>query len=148
VDDGLHLRPCTPADHAACLALFDANCPENFAPGERDDFAHYLASVSGEYRVVLLDDRVVGAFGLHVAEPGRAVLHWILFSPAVQGRGLGSAVMSRVLDEMKAGAVRTLQIGASHRSAPFFARFGAVATRTTPDGWGPGMHRVDMVLEP
>jgi hypothetical protein len=30
--------------------------------------------------------------------------------------------------------------------SPFFARFGAVEARRTSDGWGPGMHRVDMVL--
>jgi hypothetical protein len=38
-----------------------------------------------------------------------------------------------------------VKIAASHLSAPFFAKFGAVPLRTTDDGWGPGMHRVDMI---
>ena len=33
-------------------------------------------------------------------------------------------------------------------SATFFARFGATETKRTCDGWGPGMDRVDMVLDP
>jgi hypothetical protein len=40
----------------------------------------------------------------------------------------------------------SIRIAASHRSAPFFARFGAETVRETPDGWGPGMHRIDMEL--
>ena len=44
------------------------------------------------------------------------------------------------------GRVPRLHIAASHRSAPFFARFGSQTVKTTPNGWGPGMDRVDMVL--
>ena len=32
------------------------------------------------------------------------------------------------------------------KAAAFFARFGAIEKVTTPDGWGPGMDRVDMEL--
>ena len=51
--------------------------------------------------------------------------------------------MARVSD---IGDGRPVSIAASHKSAPFFARFGARIVETTPDGWGPGMHRVDMEL--
>jgi hypothetical protein len=39
-----------------------------------------------------------------------------------------------------------LDVAASQHSAPFFARFGARELARTDDGWGPGMHRVDMEL--
>ena len=39
-----------------------------------------------------------------------------------------------------------IEIAASHKSAPFFAKFGATVTAHTVDGWGNGMDRIDMEL--
>ena len=132
-------------DRDACLQMFDENCPEFFAPNEREDYAAFLAGAEGEYTIVLDSGRIAGAFGL--APHGDALaLRWILFARAMQGRGLGAAVMSRALEAMRTRSVTVLHIAASHKSAPFFARFGAQPVTTTADGWGPGMDRVDMVL--
>ena len=54
--------------------------------------------------------------------------------------------MTRVLDVVRANGGGPLQIAASHKSAPFFAGFGDREVATTPNGFGPGRHRVDMVL--
>jgi GNAT superfamily N-acetyltransferase len=128
------------------LALFDANCPEYFALNERSDYAQFLDARLDNYNVCLLGDSVVGAYGLYPLPEGGAALHWILLSPSVQGRGLGSAIMTRVISEMKRSGHSFLRISASHKSAPFFARFGAIELSTVVDGWGPGMHRVEMQL--
>ncbi len=136
------------ADRDACLGLFDANCPEFFAPNERADYLEFLSTVAGEYQVCLLSKRIVGVYGLLPEPPGGVALRWILLAPEAQGRGLGSIMMARVLEALRARQATSLYIGASHKSAPFFARFGARELATTPDGWGPGMHRVDMRLIP
>jgi RimJ/RimL family protein N-acetyltransferase len=142
----LRFRPYEDTDRSACLALFDANCPEYFAPNERSDYAQFLEARRGNYDVCLLGDSVVGAYGLYPLTELSAALHWILLSPSVQGHGLGSAIMTRVMSEMKHADHSLLRISASHRSAPFFSRFGAVELSTVADGWGPGMHRVEMYL--
>jgi len=36
-------HPYEAADMDACLAIFDSNTPDFFAPEERDDFARFLA---------------------------------------------------------------------------------------------------------
>lgn len=132
------------ADRTSCLLLFDMNCPAYFAPNERDDYAQFLETHASQYKVCLLDGHIVGADGLYATDADNRALHWILFSPAIHGFGLGSMVMSRVIDEAKASNASLLHISASHKSAPFFARFGATELSTTTDGWGPGMHRVEM----
>ncbi len=132
----------------SCLALFDANCPEFFAPNERSDYETFLNAVPAGYEVCLVGDEIVGAFGLIGSDPGCANLNWILLDPKSQGRGIGSAIMKRVVESARAAGIAVIRIAASHKSAPFFARFGAVAVRSTPDGWGPGMHRIDMELLP
>lgn len=139
-------RQYQPPDEADCLALFDENCPEFFAPNERADYESFLHDDVTTYEVCLIDDRLVGAFGVYRAGEGRLALRWILLSPNVQGKGIGSAIMGRVLEAVRGHGSLPLAIAASHKSAPFFARFGAREIATTPDGFGPGMHRVDMVL--
>jgi hypothetical protein len=52
-----------------------------------------------------------------------------------------------VVDVGRASGSRIVRISASHKSAPFFERFGAEPTSVTEDGWGPGMHRVQMELQ-
>ncbi len=135
-------------DRSACLKLFDASCPEFFAPNERADYEDFLDTTADGYEVCVLDDRVVGAFGLKPHEPGGIALRWIIVAVELQGHGIGSAIMQRALERARAANASHLYMGASHKSAPFFARFGARETATVPHGWGPGMHRVDMLLTP
>ena len=140
------IRACTGADRAACLALFDANCPEYFAPNERADYVEFLARNADGYFVCQLDGAVVGAFGVYAIDASRSRLNWILLAPAAQGHGIGSAIMDRTAAIVSERGHDTLCISASHRSAPFFARFGAIEHERIEDGCGPGMHRVEMTL--
>lgn len=142
-------HPYAPGDRDACLAVFDENCPEFFAPNERADYADFLDRVGATYRVCRRDGRIVGAFGLMPgAAPDEAHLNWILISTSAQGAGLGRAIMADVAAQAAQRGATRVAIAASHRSAPFFARFGARELVRTDDGWGPGMHRVDMAWRP
>ena len=139
-------RSYAAADLSQCLGLFDANCSEFFAPNERVDYAAFLHNEPEQYTVCVVAGRVEGAFGLFTRERGGASLNWILLSPHVQGTGVGSQMMQRAMEEARRKDCRVIDIAASHKSAPFFARFGAIKISETADGWGPGMHRIDMQL--
>lgn len=137
------------ADRDTCLRLFDAMCPKYFAPNERADYEAFMTDADGDYQVCLVEGQVTGAYGVLAEGPTGLALRWILIAPEHHGHGLGSAIMHRVVAAVRArGPSARLYIGASHLSAPFFARFGARELLTTPNGWGPGMHRVDMELVP
>jgi len=140
-------RDYSPEDREDCLRIFDENCPEFFAPNERAEYAEYLGGPPG-YEVCLLEGEVVGAFGLSPEAAREMSLRWILLSPRVQRMGLGSAVMARALSKARGEGASRIRISASHKSAPFFARFSAREISTTPNGWGPGMHRVEMEIVP
>jgi GNAT superfamily N-acetyltransferase len=144
----LFIRPYVTSDREACLALFDANCPGYFAPNERANYETFLNDSPPAYSVCLEGDAIIGAFGvLPGSDAGKYHLNWILLAPHAQGRGMGSAIMKHAVASARRSGARRLAIAASHRSAPFFARFGAQRLAYTPDGWGPGMHRVDMELD-
>lgn len=134
-------------DREACLAIFDANCPEYFAENERDEYAEFLDAMSDGYEVCEVGGLVVAAFGLLTNDDGENRLCWIMLDPNTQGGGLGTAIMQHVISRGGDSGMRMIEIAASHKSAPFFARFGARKINYTEDGWGPGMHRIDMELE-
>jgi len=139
-------RSYLPGDKEACLGLFDANCPEFFAPNERTDYENFLETNPNGYELCFAEGSVVGAFGLIGDSTQRRDLNWILLSPSSQGLGIGASIMDRVVHNARESGVRIIRIAASHKSAPFFARFGAIEVTITNNGWGPGIHRVDMEL--
>ena len=142
----LSFRDYTAQDQATCLRIFDANCPTYFAPVERKDYQQFLESGPDAYELCLLSGRVVGAFGVFKRDGSACSLNWILLDPEVQGQGLGAGIMEGVTQRARAHNVAVLQIAASHLSAPFFEKFGAVEISRSEHGWGPDIHRVDMVL--
>ncbi len=133
-------------DRELCLDLFDANCPEFFAPNERDDYLRFLETDPGGYELCLIDDEVAGAFGLIGNGASRRRLNWIMLNPQFQGFGAGRAMMQRIAALAASEKIQVVDIAASQKSAPFFLKFGAVATAVIDNGWGPGMHRIDMEL--
>ena len=143
---GITFRPYSTSDREACLAIFDANCPAFFAVQERADYMSFLDAGPVGYEVCETAGRVVAAFGLADDDGSGAILCWIMLDPGSQRAGIGSAIMKRVITRGRSTQSSLIRIAASHKSAPFFARFGAVAKGRTEDGWGPGLHRIDMEL--
>jgi len=135
-----------PADKQACLKLFDANCPEFFAPNERVEYEGFLDANPSDYELCFDEESVVGAFGLLGDDIYHRDLNWIMLDPSSQGLGIGATIMKRIALNARASGARVVHIAASQKSAPFFSKFGATETTVTENGWGPGMHRVDMEL--
>jgi GNAT superfamily N-acetyltransferase len=139
--------PYAPEHRDACLELFDENCPEFFAPNERADYARFLEAGRDGYQVCVSDGLRLGAFGvIDEGVLGRRRLNWILVARAAQGQRIGARMMAATVSAARRQGAEVVDIAASDKSAPFFARFGARALRRTEHGWGPGMHRVDMEL--
>lgn len=131
----------------ACMGLFDANCPAFFAPNEKADYQVFLKRVAGKYRVVILGGNVVGAFGvLDEAISGRCRLNWIVVDASNHGSGVGRSIMAETVAAARQMRAEVVEIAASDKSAPFFAKFGARELNYIAHGWGLDMHRIDMEL--
>ena len=60
----INFRSYALQDRDDCLGLFDNNCPEFFAVNEREDYTGFLNSLPSGYEVCILNDVIVGAYGL------------------------------------------------------------------------------------
>lgn len=145
------LRPYAPRDRAACLAIFDGNMPRFFAPEERADFVAFLEALpraDWPYLVLERDGAVIGCGGLILDAPARrAGLSWGMVDVRLHGTGLG-----RRLTEARLALVRgmpgiaAVTMETSQHTQGFYARLGFAVQAVTPDGFGPGLDRWDMVL--
>lgn len=128
-----------------CMAMFDSNCPKFFANKERQYYQSFLESGPQDYFLGIRAGILVSAFGASTVA-NRARISWIMVSPESSGLGIGEQMMQRAKAMSLEQGLQVIDIAASHLSAPFFAKFGAQILSETPDGWGPGMHRIDMEL--
>ena len=144
----IQCRPYIASDREACLGLFNANCPEFFAENERHDYDRFLMNDSLSYRVCFSTiNKILGAYGLVVdLEKNCGRIRWIMADKKARGCGLGTYMMHQILEEATAQRIPFIKIAASQKSAPFFAKFGAVEHKITAEGWGSGLDRVDMEL--
>ena len=133
-------------DKKICLALFDLNCPEYFAPNERRDYDDFLNSNPGGYELCIWNRDVVGAFGLSKEDNNRSRLNWFQLNNKVHGIGIGSIIMNRVLMQANDSGINVIFIPTSHKSFKFFEKKGAIKISEIENGWRPNMHRIDMEL--
>ena len=148
----MKFKPYTSDKLAACLELFDLNCPRFFAREERSDYSHFLQQLpdSGSAHTVYLlgwrEQRLIACYGMARVSSETCALTWIMVHPAYQRQGCGEEMMAQLFKLAAAAGYRKVVISTSQHADQFFARFGAVTLRSQNDGWGPGMHRVDMEI--
>jgi predicted GNAT family N-acyltransferase len=145
------LRPYSLRDLAACLAIFDGNAPRFFAPGERADFAGFLEALphaDQPYLVLERDGQVIGCGGLSIEpEKRQASLSWGMVARPHHGTGLGARLTAGRLALARATpGIDAVVIETSQHTQGFYARLGFAVRQVTPDGFGPGLDRWDMLL--
>jgi ribosomal protein S18 acetylase RimI-like enzyme len=147
---GVRLRPWRAEDRDLGQALFDSNTPGHFAAIEKADFLAFVDALPGPYFVLeSLDGEALGCGGYagHPKDPSVAALCWGMVRADLHGRRLGERLLTERLARIAADpAFETVDIETTQHSRGFFARYGFVQTALAPDGFAPGMDRVDMTL--
>ncbi|RTL35455.1 MAG: GNAT family N-acetyltransferase [Burkholderiales bacterium] len=143
----MQLRPYVAADLAACLALFDSNVPQFFAPHERPEFEDWLRAVPADYLVAERDGRVVACGGWYArGDEGR--LCWGLVDRGVHRQGVGQALLAARVQALRATpGVRAVTITTSQLSEGFFVKQGFEVTEREVNGLAPGLDRVEARLD-
>lgn len=123
------------------------NVPRFFAPHELEEFRRWLAGTPSRYLVVEREQEVV-ACGGYAVEGERAGLVWGMVARGLHRQGIGSLLLRARLDAIaREPGVRAVVLDTSQLSRPFYERHGFAVVAETPDGYAPGLHRIDMRLE-
>lgn len=137
-------------DFAAAMSIFDSNVPEYFTAPERQSFADFLLRLPGPYYVVeAMSEGVVACGGYAVVEPpGRGDLCWGMVRRDLHGRGIGTYLTTRRMEELRADMrVSHVVLNTSHLTQDFYHRLGFSTSGVIENGFGPGLHRCDMRLD-
>ncbi|MFD1734389.1 GNAT family N-acetyltransferase [Deinococcus malanensis] len=125
-------------------------CPCPFSP-ERPAFGAWLDSEDGaaEYLVVEDASGIVACGGLWFSQDVQrpAGFAWGMVHPDRQRQGIGAQLARVRLSRLRELGVPLAALDTSQWTAPFYARLGFREVRRTPDGYGPGLDRVDMTLD-
>jgi ribosomal protein S18 acetylase RimI-like enzyme len=145
-DGGTVVRPWSPADLDACLGVV-GGLPDFFTP----DVTGQVAMDLGQHRAwVIADAGEVAGFAVAAARGRRgAEILWAGVDAARRGRGLGTRLLDRVLDDLAADGVRVVLAKTLDGSAgypPYEATRGfwegrgfvQVDTIDPLPGWQPG----------
>jgi GNAT superfamily N-acetyltransferase len=146
--DEYRIRPYAPSDRSACLALFDSNTPDFFAPHERNEFASFLDG-SGAIMLVLETSggELVGCGGYYVrAGSTDGGLAWGMIARRWHRRGAGRTLLRSRLRALRTAGARSATVHTSQHSRGFFEREGFEEVRVVPDGFAPGIDMVELRL--
>lgn len=143
----MNARPYDRAQHRdACLAVFDSNVGGTFRAEEREDFEAWLDNPARPYWVFLEGDAVVACGGYAAEGDGvTAAVCWTVVHLEEQGRGRGAEMCRHLMEDAAAsGRFGTMRLETIPETAGFFRRLGFEVVEEDPDGYGPGLPRVEM----
>jgi N-acetylglutamate synthase-like GNAT family acetyltransferase len=144
------IRPYKPSDRSACLALFDSNTPDFFAPRERDEFAGFLDD-SGATMLVLetTAGELIGCGGYYMRAEGKdGGLAWGMIHRRWHRRGAGRTLLRSRLRALQTAGAKSVTVHTSRHSRGFFEREGFEEVRVVPDGFASGIDMVELRLQP
>jgi GNAT superfamily N-acetyltransferase len=149
--EGLKASPVVPYDRAMrreCLRIFDLNIPRFFDGRERVLFEEYLDSLPGTYFAIVFEGQVAACGGYFILpEEKIAGLSWGIVRPDCQHMGVGKRLLlTRLLAILGLHEIDRVILDTSQNASGFFRHFGFAETRTTQDGYAPGLDRVEMTL--
>jgi GNAT superfamily N-acetyltransferase len=142
------VRPYARSDFGSCLALFDGNVPEYFAAGERAEFVAFLKEGPARaYLVLERDGAVLAAGGVSGGPSGWVTLDWGMVARSCQRAGLGRRLLAARLALARGmPGVCGVRLETSQKTRAFYEAFGFRVTAVVPEGFGPGLDSVSMVL--
>ena len=142
----MDLRPYTAADRDGCLAVFDSNTPDFFAPSERADYEKFLDSQDGSYFVMENEGRLLGCGGYALDNQTQGSLIWGMIHRDWHRNGLGRYLLYYRMKKMTdSGTLQVVRLDTSQRTAPFFEKQGFRAMDVVKDGYAPGLDKVEML---
>ena len=141
----MKLRDYEARDFERCMAIARSNVPEFLDASEPAIFERFLRTKIGAegiwYAVIEIDDVVQACGGLSKEPDGHRNMLWGLVHRSVHRQGLGSRLTKERIERAGGDEIR---MDTSQHTAAFYERFGFVATGREENGYGPGLHRIEM----
>ena len=143
----LKFQKYTPSKFEGCLELFELNSPAYFAEEERKDYRKFLEHERDIYLLGYQNNSLVCCFGITEHNIDLCSLDWIMVHPSRHKSGFGNEMMSYFINYAKEKNKKTALISTSQHANNFFEKYGAREIAFIENGWGRGMHKINMRID-
>lgn len=155
----MSIRKYKPFDRSACIEIFNSNIEKYFDHSELVGFESWLdaqdrgvnafkTSLSDHYYVYEVNNKVIACGGFYIySNKPNASMTWGMVHNDYHKKGVGKELFEyRVNQVQEAYPQHTIILDTSQHTFKFFERFGFKVVNRTPDGYGNGLDRYDMIL--
>jgi ribosomal-protein-alanine N-acetyltransferase len=152
------IRKYEHSDRQDCLAIFASNCPDYLDPSEIGGMelwldgqdrreTTYKNSEADFFYVLECDNKVVGCGGFYIVKNKPcANMAWGLVLRSHHKQGLGKQLFQYRLDQIEKNYPGySVILDTSQHTFSFFEKLGFSVVKITPDAYGPGLDRYDMM---
>ena len=132
-----------------CIEIIQSNTPKYIDPSEHSDYKNYILRNDETYFVLFNDINLVacGGYGL-IKSRTKVVLSWGLVHRQHHNKGYGSELLKYRLNHIKNNYPDIeIHLDTSQKTYKFFEKFGFLVKKNTPNGYGTGLDRIDMILK-
>jgi GNAT superfamily N-acetyltransferase len=141
----MSLRSFQSGDREACLEVFDSNREPAWPPSLRSEFAACLDYFPESVLVFEHERKAAGCAAFQRGSDGHGFIPWLLVRRDLRGNGLGRFLLFAALKKLSAEHDPELvEARCPAAAVGFFERQGFRVARVIPDGWGPGLDRVQL----
>ena len=130
-----------------CLELFELNCPAYFAEEERKGYRKFLEHNNDLYLLGYENGSLICCFGITEHNKDLCSLSWIMVHPKYHKSGFGNEMMSYFISYAEENNKKTAIISTSQHANKFFEKYGAREISFIENGWGRGMHKIEMCID-
>jgi len=149
------IRTYRASDKAACMSIFESNCPKFFGENERAQLESFLGDKNhDDYFVLEIDStkgqKVVGAGGYYLLPETNVIgFSWGMILNDYHGRGLGKQLTLYRLGLLtKKFPNQDIRLQTSQYTRDFYAKHGFAETEYEKDGFAKGIDRITMISPP
>ena len=151
VESTMKLCEYTSIYEKECLAIFDSNTPQYFAPQECETFQGFLNRLAAPYSYFVIRDageKIIACGGIKL-EPSNllAKLRWDMVTAELHHQSIGTFLtLSRLYRICQSSEIRVVSLHTSQHSYQFYEKMGFVVQHIIPEGIVPGMDEYFMKL--
>lgn len=153
------IKKYEPIHRKKCLEIFESNCPKFFDATEKDGLLRWLngqdnhqnaySDTATEYYYVFIKaEKVIGCAGFYTIKNEQcAKMSWGMIHRDFHQKGFGRELLQFRLNEIQQKyPTHHIALNTSQHTFPFYEKLGFVIKKITPNGYGIGLDRYEMVL--
>lgn len=154
----MRIRKYSANDRAACIEIFESNCPTYFDPSERialEKWLHgrdqgkvvYDTSEAEYFYSLEQEGKVLACGGFYIVKNSlSANMAWGMVHNKYHRLGLGRQLFEFRMAEIQMQFPKhSIVLDTSQHTFRFFESFGFSVIKVTKEGYGPGLDRYDMI---